>query len=104
MKSFIGMSYLVKRGRILLREDLKKKKTQVKEALLIKELSPKLKRDSSLDIRKKKKSQVKEALLIKELSPKLKRDSSLDLSPLYGALIWSRGLQSSRRWFLFFFV
>lgn len=71
MKSFIGMSYLVKRGRILLREDLKKKKTQVKEALLI-----------------------------KELSPKLKRDSSLDLSPLYGALIWSRGLQSSRRWFL----
>ena len=71
MKSFIGVSYLVKRRRILLREDLKKKKTQVKEALLI-----------------------------KELSPKLKRDSSLDLSPLYGALIWSRGLQSSRRWFL----
>ena len=71
MKSFIGMSYLVKRGRILLREDLKKKKTQVKEALLI-----------------------------KELSPQLKRDSSLDLSPLYGALIWSRGLQSSRRWSL----
>lgn len=71
MKSFIGMSYLVKRGKILLQEDLKKKK-----------------------------SQVKEALLIKELSPKLKRDSSLDLTPMYGALIWSRGVRSSRHWFL----
>ena len=71
MKSFIGMSYLVKRGKILLQEDLKKKK-----------------------------SQVKEALLIKELSPKLKRDSSLDLTPMYGALIWSGGVRSSRHWSL----
>ena len=47
-----------------------------------------------------KKSQVKEALLFKELSPKLKRDSSLDLTPMYGALIWSRGVRSSRHWSL----
>ena len=44
-----------------------------------------------------KKPQVKEALLIKELSRKLKRDGSLDLTPMYGVLIRSRGLRSSRR-------
>ena len=47
-----------------------------------------------------KKPQVKETLLIKELSPKLKRDSSLDLTPMYGVLIWSSGLRSPRRWSL----
>ena len=47
-----------------------------------------------------KKPQVKETLLIKELSPKLKRDNSLDLTPMYGVLIWSRGFRSSRRWSL----